>query len=500
MTCLTERLQMCGLVLLGVACASAGPRAQSAEELARRTLESGRSFMRSQNYGEAIKDFESVLQRYPTSSVADDAVLELALYQLDVVRNPAAADARAKELLKTYSTSDSAPMAYVIQGRVALENGRGPEQINAALADFDRVARLFPGTQAVPASMYYGGEAARLGGRRDQAIQRFTQLATQFPNSPWSAKALLGAALSLTRGGQAARAMELLQSVRNRFVGTAEATRALDWNSILYRLYLRVPAQPPFMFSGRTIPAAPAKLRDVADIAVDADSTVLVASKSAIVGYGVKGNQTPSIGAPEPRTLTVDRNGNLLTVHETGLRANGTTPVVLMPPAIEGRLRQLKIEDAAITATGEYLVADSEQKSISRFTAEGRYLGEFAGPVEVRRMAISELDDVAVLNKNSKSVTLYSRDGKVLRQIAEKGANYQLRNPVDVAFDPFGHLYVMDRIALLVFSPDGSRLLSTFTVPEKAPGAIGAAEAMALDRAGRVYVFDSRADSVKVYR
>src|SRR5829696_7062631 len=90
--------------------------AQSNEDLARRTLESGRAFLRAQNYGEAIKDFEAVLQRYPTSTVADDALLELATYQLDVQRDPAAAQARAKELQSKYPGSDSAPMALVLEG------------------------------------------------------------------------------------------------------------------------------------------------------------------------------------------------------------------------------------------------------------------------------------------------------------------------------------------------------------------------------------------------
>jgi outer membrane protein assembly factor BamD (BamD/ComL family) len=486
--------------VLAVVLAVTTAGAQSSEELARRTLESGRSFLRSQNYTEAVKDFESVLQRYPTSAVADDALLELAAYQLQIVHDPAAADARAKELLKTYPTSDSAPMALVVEGRVALANGRGPEEINAALASFDRVARLFPGTEAVPASMYFGGEAARLGGRRDQAIQRFNDLATRFPNSPWTADALLGSALSLIRGGQPARAMDQLQRIRNRFPNTPEAERALQWNTVLYRLYVRAPAQPAYVFSGRTVPAAPGKLKDVTTIAIDPDNNLLVASKTGVIGYGAKGNQTTSVAAPEPRNLAFDRLGKLVTIHEAGLRAEGKTPVALSLPAVAGKAPQLKVEDAAITSIGEYLVGDVDEKTIFRFAADGHYLGEFAKAIEARRMAINDLDELAVLHNDTKAVTLFARDGKILKQIPEKGTNYQLRNPVDVAFDTFGHLYIADRAAVLVFSPDASKLISTFTVPEKTPGAIGSAEALALDRSGRLYLFDSRTDSVKVYR
>jgi outer membrane protein assembly factor BamD (BamD/ComL family) len=476
-------------------------RAQSSnEEQARRTLESGRTFLRAQNYGEAVKDFEAVLQRFPTTSVADDALLELATYQLEVQRDPAAAQARAKELQSKYPTSDSAAMATVLEGRIALANGRGPERINEAMASFDRVPRLYPGSGAVPAAMYFAGEAARLGGRRADAIERFNQLATQFPNSSWTANALVGSALSLTRAGQPPRAMEQLQRIRNRFPRTREAAAAIDLNTVLYRLYLRAPAQPAFLFSGRTIPPAPGKLRDVADIAVDPENNVLVASKTGVIGYGAKGNQTASVAAPEPRALSFDRLGKLMTVHELGVRREGRTPVALVLPVIEGRIPQMKIAAAVMTAVGDYLVADEEQKTVFKFDGDGKYLGDFAKQIEVRRMAISDLDEVAVLHGDSKSVTIFSRDGKVVKQIPERGTNYQLRNPVDVAFDTFGHVYIQDRAALLVFSPEGGRLLTTFTVAEKAPGGMTNSEALALDSAGRLYVFDSRTDSVRVYR
>ena len=498
MTCSPDR-STAVLLVVTLTIAAMPVRAQTNEELARRTLDSGRAFLQARNYGEAVKDFEAVLQRYPASTVADDALLELATYQFEVPRDFPAAQARLKELQSKYPTSDSAAMALVLEGRIALASGRTPALVDEAIASFDRVARLFPGSGAVPAAMYYAGEAARVGGRRAEAIDRFNRLATQFPGSPWTSAALLGSAVSMTREGQGLRAMELLQRIRTRFPRSREAAVALDLNTVLYRLYLRSQAQPAFQFSGRTIPAAPGKLRDVADIALDAENTLLVASKTGVMGYGTKGNQTTSVAAPEPRALAFDRLGRFMTVHEAGIRREGRTPVALSLPAVEGRVPEPKVRAAVMTAAGELLVADEEAKAILRFDEGGRYLGEFAKQDKVRRMAINELDEVAVLT-DSKTVVLFARDGRTLKQLAERGTNYQLRNPVAVAFDAFGHLYVQDRAALLVFSPDGGRLMTTFTVPEKAPGSMTNAEALALDKAGRLYVFDSRTDAVQVYR
>jgi outer membrane protein assembly factor BamD (BamD/ComL family) len=474
--------------------------AQSPDELARRRLESGRAFLKDKKYAEGIKDFEAVLQSYPTSSVADDALLDIATYHLEIARDFAAADARVKELIKNYPGADSTAMALVLEGRIALARGRTDESVDTALASFDRVPRLFPGSLAVPASMYYGGEAARLRGDRAQALQRFTQLATQFPTSPWTASALLGSALSLTNAGQPLRAMEQLQRVRTQFPNTDEALVALDWNTILYRLYLRTPAQASHVFSGRTVAGPAGKLKDVVDIAVDRDNNLLVVSNNNVLTFGAKGTQTSVLPALEAETVAFDRFGRVLTVHEAGVRVEGKTPVPLVPPIQGNNPRELKAADALMTASGEYLLADREMKSILKFQPDGKYAGEYAKAVAVRRMAINDRDEVIALDRDTKGVSLYGRDGKLLKQIPEKGPTYQLRNPTDVGFDAMGHIYVLDKLNVLVFSADGSKLLTTFTTKEKTPGAFGEGNALALDAAGRLYVFDGRSDSVKVYR
>jgi outer membrane protein assembly factor BamD (BamD/ComL family) len=498
MTTFADRFRFVAAV---VVLAAVTTSAQTPEELARRRLESGRAFLTARNYVEALKDFEAVLQSYPTTAAADDALLEIATYQLQVARDLDAADTRIKQLLKVYPTSSSAAMALVLEGRVALARGRTPEIVSAAMASFDRVPRFYPGNEAIPAAMYYGGEAARLGGQPREAIQRFSALIKQFPNSPWTAKALLGSSVSLARSGQTARAMEQLQRVRNSFPATPESAVALDLNSVLHRLYVRAPAsQPAFLFSGRSIPAAPGKLRDVTDIAVDRDDNVIVASNNSVVVYGAKDAPLRTLQAAEPSAVSFDRLGTVMTVHQTGLRLDGKTPVPLTMAMVNGKARELKAMDAVVTSSGEYLVADQEQKVILRFLADGNATKDFAARIVARRLAINDLDEVVALDKERKSVSLFSRDGALIKQIPERGTGYQLREPADVAFDQVGHIYVLDRTAVLVFSADASKLLATFTTKEKTPGAIGQAEELALDRAGRLYVFDSRSDTVKVYR
>ena len=86
------------------------------------------------------------------------------------------------------------------------------------------------------------------------------------------------------------------------------------------------------------------------------------------------------------------------------------------------------------------------------------------------------------------------RDGKPLSRSCRRAPNYQFDEPVDLAFDQLGHLYVLDRgkASVYVFGPK-NRLITTFTLAEKSPGAFTRARSFGLDAAGRMYIFDERA-------
>ena len=79
---------------------------------------------------------------------------------------------------------------------------------------------------------------------------------------------------SLVQADRALRAIEELQRVRQRFPNTPESAEALNLLSTLYRLYVRAPAQPAFVFSGRAIGEA-SRLKDVIGLEIDPKSPVI---------------------------------------------------------------------------------------------------------------------------------------------------------------------------------------------------------------------------------
>lgn len=491
------------LVAVAMAETSAARQAaQNDEELARRHYELGLSFIETRNYVEALKDFQTVVDSYPTSSVAGDALLEIARYQLEVARDSAAARTATDLVLKKYGSTQAAAAAYVLSGRLAMEEGRAPADIDAALASFGRVSGLFPGSRAIPASIYYAGEALRFARRYEEAVERYRDLGLRYPVSVWTARAWLAQAICLVQLGRPQQAMAGLQRVRSLQPNSTEAAVALRWNSILYRLYVRPPAAPPYSYAGRMLGAPTTKFKGVAAIAVDERDEVLLAHNSGVSVFDAKGSLVRSIPADDPSALFMTPQGVPVVVRDGVLTPEASDSMTLSVPNQDGKARLVdEVSGAVATSRGDVLIGDKKSKAILQFAADGTYLKAFSSNIEASRLAVNSLDDVAAVEASGKSIAIFDRDGKSIGRVMAKGPTYQWGNPVDVAFDPFGHLYVLDRdrSTVLIFNPQGS-LTTYFSIPDKTPGAFRRAAALGLDSAGRLYIFDEQAQHVQVYQ
>jgi outer membrane protein assembly factor BamD (BamD/ComL family) len=484
--------------------ATLGAQSPSArdEEFARRQYESGLSFMQNKRYDEGVKDFRAIVASFPKSQVADDALLQIALYEFDVAHDGAAAQADVDKLLREYADADSAPMAHVVAGRIASAKSRAPQDVDVALASFERVPRLFPSAAAVPAAGFYAGDTLRAARRLDEAYDRFSRVAMEYPGTVWAARAAIAGAAFLVQSDRGSRAVEGLQRAREVSPGSPEATIALNYNTIIYRLYIRAPAQPAYAFS-KYLGSETSKFKDVVGVRVDESGRILLGHKQGIAVFDATSALTRTVAAVEPSAFFVDERGRVVFARRDVLSAETgeTTAIVIPPPAPGGKARQVEeIPSAVVRSDGERLIVDRKGKVVIRVSPAGKYGGTFAA-VNAERLAINWLDDVAMIDRDSKGIAIVDRDGKAIGKIPAKGTGYELDNPIDLAFDPLGHLYVLDRgrAAILVFGPK-NRLITTITFPEKDAGAFPKAQAFSVDAAGRLYVFDDRSQRLQVYQ
>lgn len=472
---------------------------QGAEDLARRQYESGRTFVQNGRYTEALKDFQAVVDSFPQSAVADDALLDIALYHMDVAADHAAARAAADRLLKDYPASDSAPMGYVLVGRLAIATSRAPAAVDTALASFERVSRLFPSSPAVAAARFYTGETLRLVRRTDEALQQFRRVSVEYPRSAWAARADLAAAQNLVATDRATQAFGRLQRIRRQFPGSAEAAAALNFNTILYRFHLRKPA--PYAFSGRFIGGEKDRFRDVVGIVVDDAGRILLGHRQGVTIFDAKGALVRTAPADEPSAFFLDGRDRVVVTRGALLLPEKGAPISMVVPSPGREPREVGEIPAVIALSGgDRLIADRRGRSVIRVSPEGKFLANFA-TVNAERLARSTFDEVAMIERDSKAIVIVDRDGKTLAKIPPKGTGYQFDDPADLTYDSLGHLYVLDgrRAAIHVFSPKQA-LLATITSAGRQPGALQRPRAIAVDAAGRLYVFDESSQRIQVYQ
>jgi TolA-binding protein len=502
------------------------------EDFARRQYETGLAFMRDGRFQEALKDFQAVADNYPSSAVADQALLQIATYHFEQARDVAKASSALEQLLKAHPTGRAAPFAYLLSGRMALvpapASAAAPskEHVEAALASFERARRLFPVPEVTAAAGYYSGEALRTGGRCADAMKAYQDVIVDYPRLVWSSRAELGVGRCLVTLDRAREAMPHLQRVRREKTGVParEAETALRWNTILARLLLRAPAEPAFTFASRAGGAGGSlttQVRDVVAMAIASKGDIAVLSENALVVHAAQGGVIESFTVNQPRGLALDAAGHPIVITERGLmraraqlvtlRTGGSTgagvggggaasgTAAAGAAAATGRPLE-ELAAVGILANGDIIAADRRTRAIHRFDAEGQPRGAFAA-VNASRLAVNERDDVAAIEREGKSIVLLDGSGTIVRRIPPRGEGYTLAGPADVAIDAIGHIYVLDRdqAAVFVFTKDG-RFLATLRSPEAGESAFRQPSSIALDPSGRLYIHDERQRTVVIYQ
>ena len=496
----THTLRLIPVVVLTLL-APLGAQQANNEEFARRQYESGMTFMQNRRYADAVKDLQAVADSFPESTVADNALLQIAQYQIDGAQDLDATQKAVDRLLKDFANSDSAPMAHVISGRLAIAKGRATADVDSAMASFERVSRLFPGTEGVAAAGFYAGETLRLVRRPEEALERYRKVRIEFPRSVWAARAAMGAAYCLVQQGNGARALPEIQWVRRQFPNTEVAAEALNLNTILYRLYVRPPAQPPYVFSGKALGPDRSNFSDIIGLRLEPNGRMLLGHSKGVVTLDDKGAVVAQAPADGPSSFYVDGDRIVMARASNVIMDKNTTQTLIIAEK-DGKQRFVEeIPAMLLRRGGERLVSDFKEKAVLRIGPDGKLVGPFA-QLAASKMTTNSMDDVAMLDRDTKSVFFSDRDSKALGRLPNKGPGYEFGDPVDIAFDFFDQLYVLDRgrASVFVFAPKTNKLVATVTMPDKSPGMFNSARAFTMDRAGRLFIFDERAKKIQVYQ
>jgi streptogramin lyase len=108
-------------------------------------------------------------------------------------------------------------------------------------------------------------------------------------------------------------------------------------------------------------------------------------------------------------------------------------------------------------------------------------------------------DQLYILDTKEKTVTVYA-EGRSATRIRLDEAPASIMEPVDLAVDDLGDLYICDAASgrVVVLDPTGKTLLAGLRA-DKAKGGLLAPDRIEVDHQGRVYVYDRKADAILRY-
>ena len=492
------RVVLLGLLLVIAATAfGQGPPT----DLARQHLESGTQFYEQGRYKQALNDFQIIVTSMSGTEYADDALLRIGRYYLDIEEDYDKARESFDAALRGYPTGNAAPGAYYYLGQVFFRSDRTGRAIDDALANYQRVF-LYAGNPWIPAALYSTGRALERQGSFQEAVDAYFQVIVDHPRSEWTAGAQLGVGRSSVRQGEPLEAMAQFQEVRNNHPDTAEADAALDWLTLLYRFYGAPILGKPVSFqkdpSFKPVPRD--KFKDVKALRVsDSGIHVLERGRKRVITFDRTGQLAGTRAAANPYGLSVDPRGQLVIANEKGLILDGA-PRSYMVPAKDGPEPLEKIRWAARDRLGEVYVYDDKQKLILRFDEAGQLLGPFpdATPRQVLAIEVDELGNLVVLLKKDRDVVVYSPEGRALVRIPTKrGGQVTLKKACDIALDPAGYLYILDQDDAKIAVFDAAyQYLTTLTAQSLGAGALQKPTTMDVDASGDLYVYDDKAKAI----
>lgn len=486
-------------------------------DLARRTFQNAEQLMREGKREQAVRDYQQVVQAFPDSEFADDALMRLGSYHYPSeslselgaasVQVQQAARPFFEQVRERYPQADSAPHALYKLGLLALEPSSPRRNLDEAYASFSRVVNIYPGSDWV-GQAHLGAAYSELSKYNyDRAILASERaLEATYGDAP-SAEAHFFLGVANARLGAFVRAAEAFQRSIDRHPQGGFAESALNWLTLIYRTRLLPGAgQPPRHRPVQAfVPRMPAgeDLRGDLHMAVSPSGDLVVADpkEGRVLTFSRDGALKDTRSLKGASLAAFDAFGSLILAGEAGLRVAGT---LFVPARTDGgKIRPVeKVAGVFRSSDRRTWVLDAKEGELLTFESEPAsptvIVSDKAAGTRMTAMAAGPENRLYVLD--SKENRLMVLEGRELNPVAPGGIPVTFQRPVDLASDPLGNIYVLDvrRNAVVVLDPEGSEL-GLISPPDGSPHALEEPGCVAVGPAGEVYVYDKRKRTILLY-
>lgn len=456
-------------------------------ELAERLYQSGERAYSAKSYKEALDTWGQLLQSDPKSEFAPRALLKLARHQMEVERKPEAAMPYLDRLRSEYIKFPEAAEGFLLRGILLAQQARRPAELNAAMAEFNRVLDLFPDLSSCGEARFHLGLAWRDQGQWGRALQQFVESFRLHPASAVAPLAMLEAAKILDVMGDLPGCLQMLQHLRTEVPESPEAMEAAWQLAVRVKHRLQ---KPPLRNEGPW-PAGRVKwLKTPTLVASSADGDLLIFQNELDQAFRLRVGELTQRGplAPGSKAMVSGPRGTVWLLSKNGL-VRDDVPTA-QPLGTLG-----SVSGAALDRWGNLWVADAKTPALTVFPLDGAARTVASPPANA--LATLATGGLVMATDTDRKLLFLDADGQPRLVVPYgKGLQVPFRSVTALASDGAGQIAALVDggdfgEGVVIYGPDGVVLRqATF----KALGINGRITSLALDRSGGVILCDRRND------
>lgn len=382
-----------------------------------RLYESGLAFEANQNYEQAIREFQLLLEQYPKSAYADNALLEIGRYHFKQ-GNTEKAKEFLNRIVSEYSKSDSSDNAYLLLGRIQLKDGNEDDAYNT----FFHLKGAFPESDVLDEDYFYLSIISSRRGQFKKALYFLSQIYTRFSESSVFLDSLFQSAYCYYRIGDPQEALKMISAVNEGGQGK-QSQKAEDYTRNLLRFSLKRHYSRAKQYFQMDNPSL---------LETGEAGTLYVEARKERFIQTISPGQTRRSNTPgDVRALFFQKGAGLwVSTGDQLISPSGSVRLVAEGNPLED------ITSFFITNSGEIWAFDKKTGISYVFSKEHKLIRKLVmGDVDFIKIRRDGL--IFVVKNNRKTMEIRTLDGRAIKQFNNYG------KIVDVAFDPLDNIYLL---------------------------------------------------------
>lgn len=449
-----------GIVIFCLLCSIILPSwifaAKSDDGLAGNMYKSAMAFYKEGKYEEALKDFDSILQKFPTSNWAAMSLFQKGIYYKEVGSNPEEAKSSFEKLVQDFPQHKKATQALLKIGEIQLDASDDINSLNAPLATFERLIRTYPWSENTAEAAYKAAGIYFRINNINKAMEKIKLIDERFAASSFYPDAVLLRAMILTADGEYVQAAKDLQNIVTSMNGTDQAVKAKKYLNAIQRFKLengyKYKIDSSFKLDQSQPVASPKK------IYIDELGQILLFDSESKMVYMFDDKGTfANSDAPSCEAIdyTPGKTGAHIFVDSSGnIEISGQTiPLNFMDG--ENSRQVIKPREICVNSFGDIFVVSRRGEHIFRFDPEGNFKSRISKHEfdNIIYLALDNFSRLYTIDDSYEGILIFNLTGLEAGKIPLEGRNYKMKEPVSIKFDKFNHMVVYDKgiNAFLVF-------------------------------------------------